>query len=87
MRLVEKVHSPRYQTDYCIRVEDASVNLNGTKVRIDMSLFFGGTEVVSKLARISAKDAVTVKGIIGRADFVTSGPPSFMLQLTKCDIK
>ena len=87
VRLVEKVHSPRYQTDYCIRVEDASVNLNGTKVRIDMSLFFGGTEVVSKLARISAKDAVTVKGIIGRADFVTSGPPSFMLQLTKCDIK
>lgn len=87
VRLVEKVHSPRYQTDYCIRVEDASVNVNGTKVRIDTSLFFGGAEIVSKLARISPKDTITVKGIVGRADFVTSGRPTFMLQLTKCDIK
>ena len=87
VRLVEKVHSPRYQTDYCIRVEDALVNLNGTKVRIDTSLFFGGTEVVSKLARISPKDTITVKGIVGRADFVTSGRPTFILQLTKCEIK
>lgn len=87
VRLVEKVHSPRYQTDYCIRVEDASVILNGTKVRIDTSLFFGGAEVVSKLARISPKDTVTVKGIVGRANFETSGRPTFMLQLTMCDIK
>lgn len=87
VRLVEKVHSPRYQTDYCIRVEDATANLEGTKIRIDTSFFFGGAEVVSKLARISPKDTITVKGIVGRSDFLTSGRPTFILQLTKCDIK
>lgn len=85
VRRIEKIHSKIYQTDYRIEGEDVRMTVGSTPVKVRIYLYFVSKESITKLAKLKEKDIITVTGLVRRADFVQSGPPTFMFDLIDSD--